>query len=49
MGLLQAPLVSYGQPFYKVEGHWGVNMLKPLKIYCVNSKYKQEVALPFMV
>jgi hypothetical protein len=40
MGLIQASPLFYGQPFYKVEGHLGVHLLKPLKINRVNPKYK---------
>jgi hypothetical protein len=48
VGLTHAPILSCGQSFYKVEGHWRVHSLKPWKSYLMNPKYKQEVSLPLI-
>jgi hypothetical protein len=33
----QTPILFYGQPFYKVEGHWGIH-IKTFKLLLSESK-----------
>ncbi len=47
-GLNQTPILSCGQPLYKMETNWKVHLLNSLKIYWMNPKYNCEVVLPLM-